>query len=103
MWVRTVHVDMHLGDHGVVAPVCDLLSALSRHEKSARLLPASEVVAALRDVLVGYLGRWDVCSTALRAPKHTLPWLAFVLRVHVSSGLGRAFILKRLTALSSHP
>jgi hypothetical protein len=74
MWMRAVHADMHLGDHGVVAPVCDLLSALSRHEKSARLLPASEVVAALRDVLVGYLGRWDVCSTALRASKHTLPF-----------------------------
>ena len=56
-----------------MAPVCDLLAALSRHEKSARLLPTTEVVTALRDVLVGYLGRWDVCSPALRAPPPSSP------------------------------
>jgi hypothetical protein len=99
--MRMVHADMHLGDHGVVAPVCDLLSALSRHEKSARLLPASEVVTALRDVLVGYLGRWDVCSTALRASN---PPLARAegqgLTRTVTSGQGYH---TRLTALSSHP
>lgn len=54
----------------MVGPACDLLMGLSRHEKSARLLPAGEVACSLRDVLVGYLGRWDVCSACLRVLKN---------------------------------
>ncbi|KAK3283007.1 hypothetical protein CYMTET_9280 [Cymbomonas tetramitiformis] len=63
-------IGAHLADHTVVAPACDLLVGLSRHEKCARLIPASDVAYTLRDVMVGYLGRWDVCSASLRVLKN---------------------------------